>query len=347
MARIDDVLDVFREALLAKENMASAQMADYYLKAIRPIEDSLSKLQDKINEARANGEEINQSWLFQEGRMQSILDQIRAITPDFANQAQKIILDSQTYAANLGQQASLDMLRAALEASPIPLTFNRLPKEALETFVGRASNGSPLADLFDGFGPEAAQNVKQALFNGLATGSNPNVTARYVRDALNVPLWRARTISRTETLQAYRRASHDTYKANSDVVGSWIWVAELGPDTCEVCIAMNGTEHSLEEFLDSHPNCRCSQAPRTKSWDDILPDDIDTSDLPETRPDIPSGIDWFDNQSESVQRQILGNAKYEAWSNGDVKSIADFIGVKHDADWGTSRYSKSLKQLGI
>ena len=85
--------------------------------------------------------------------------------------------------------------------------------------------------------------------------------------------------------------------------------------------------------------------PRTKSWDEILSGlDIDASDIEDTRPDIVSGTDWFGDQDEATQRRVLGNAKYEAWSNGDF-DLEDIVGRSYDKDWGHSIYEKSLKQL--
>ncbi len=107
---------------------------------------------------------------------------------------------------------------------------------------------------------------------------------------------------------------------------------------------MHGTEHSLDETLDEHPNGRCSMIPKTKSWADILgPLGIDTSDIPDTSPDIQSGSDWFDGQSEATQRAILG-PKYEAWSNGDF-TLDDVVGHASDPVWGSSIYEKPLKEL--
>ena len=70
---------------------------------------------------------------------------------------------------------------------------------------------------------------------------------------------------------------------------------------------------------------------------------IDTSGIRDTRPEIQSGSDWLDEQSEATQRAILGN-KYDGWSNGDF-SLEDIVGHTHDDDWGHSIYEKSLKQL--
>jgi hypothetical protein len=91
-------------------------------------------------------------------------------------------------------------------------------------------------------------------------------------------------------------------------------------------------------------NCRCVKMPRTKSWEDILaPLAIDTTSIPDTRPVVPLGPDWFANQDESFQRAVLG-PKYEGYSNGDF-TLRDMVGRRSDADWGKSIYVKSLKTL--
>ena len=78
--------------------------------------------------------------------------------------------------------------------------------------------------------------------------------------------------------------------------------------------------------------------PVTKGWDEIFgPLGIDTSDIPDTNPaqDMQTGSEWFDNQDEATQRQILGNAKYDAWNNGDF-TLDDIVGTNDDPDWGKS-----------
>ena len=89
-------------------------------------------------------------------------------------------------------------------------------------------------------------------------------------------------------------------------------------------------------------------APVTNPWSDILgPLGIDTSDLQETSAsaaDYQNGADWFDEQDESTQRAILGNAKYEAYQNGAF-DFSDIVGHSDDPKWGSSIYEKPLKEL--
>ena len=45
----------------------------------------------------------------------------------------------------------------------------------------------------------------------------------------------------------------------AEIVKGWRWVAE--PDACEFCQERDGSEHALEEDMETHPNCRCTQEP--------------------------------------------------------------------------------------
>jgi hypothetical protein len=44
--------------------------------------------------------------------------------------------------------------------------------------------------------------------------------------------------------------------------------------------------------------------------------------------------DWFGNQSEERQREIMGNARYEMWKNG--KPLGEFVHKAHSDTWGDS-----------
>ena len=222
---------------------------------------------------------------------------------------------------------------------------------ALEQLSNALQQG-PLADLFAGFGTEASQKARGILMMALLNGDNPTwdkdgpSIANALQQALNTSLYRAQTIARTEMLNAYRDSNLANYQANSDVVDGWIWTADLSSRSCCACISMNGTLHSLDETMDEHVCGRCSPIPHTKSWSDILNNaGYDTSglDLPDSAPSIPSGADWFAAQSADVQQQVLGKAGYALYQSGTP--LADFVGIRQNAQYGPSIYVKSIKEL--
>ena len=65
--------------------------------------------------------------------------------------------------------------------------------------------------------------------------------------------------ARQASVGSYRAATHQEYVANRDVVQGWRWACSYSVRTCAMCIAMDGTEHSVLEKLISHLACRCVQ----------------------------------------------------------------------------------------
>jgi len=295
----------------------------------------------QITDARAAGEEVSPAWLYRAKRLRLLQDQVEAEIGRFADYAGVQITEAQRAAVQMGQQHAEQLALAGLGEPPpgVTVTFARLPRDAVTDLVGFLSDGSPLRDLLDELGPEASKAVRDALVAGVATGQNPRVIARQIRQALAGDLVRALTISRTEILRSYRTASLRSYQANSDIMEGWVWHSARDRRTCMSCIAMHGTKHRLDERLDDHVSGRCTAIPLTKSWEAIL--GPKGRGIPDARPQIGLGADWFARQPENVQRAMMGPAEYAAWKAGAF-DLKDLVGRTRDPRWGTMRAERSL-----
>lgn len=343
--RLQRVIDEYRTRLRQHEAQAEQQLEQAYQQALMSINPTLGRLYDQMIEQMASGEQIPLSWLYETQRLENIKKLIDSQMSGYARFGLTTVQQLQRIGLLLGQQGAMAMLNATVPVG-VKWTFGLPSTRAITALVGATAKGSPLADLFAGFGREAAENVGNALVRGVSLGDNPRKVAREVQDALGIERARALTISRTEMIRAYRSANLETYQANSDVCEQWRWTAAKQGRTCAVCLAMDGSLHDLSEEFASHPNCRCVPAPVTKSWQDVLgPLGIDTSGIPETSAsaaNYQSGADWFDEQDAAMQQRILGSkAAYAAYKAG-VLSLSDLVGTAHDPDWGGSRYQKSL-----
>lgn len=198
--------------------------------------------------------------------------------------------------------------------------------------MGHLADGSPLRVLLAQLPGDAGQRVQDALALGVAAGQGSTQIAETIRGELDGNLTRALTISRTETVRAYRAASHRSYGANADVLEGWIWHAALGPRSCACCVAMHGTLHEIEETLDGHPCCRCVPIPWIR-----VPDGVAG-----TRKPVETGAAWFARQDAATQEAVLGKAAHEAYRAGEVR-LEDFVGRRHSDRWGSMRYARSLK----
>jgi len=336
-----DIAEQHRRQLLQRERRAASEMVRAYGEAWKRIKARLDDLSEQIAQARARGEDVSPSWLFQFERLQVLQRQVEAEIREFARFAETRIIAEQAEAVRAAQEHAEQLTLAGLGEPPpgVTVTFARLPSDAVTDLVGFLQDGSPLRALLDELGPEASKAVRDALVAGVATGQNPRVIARQIRQALGGNLVRALTISRTEILRAYRESSRRSYQANSDVVKGWVWHSALGTRTCPACWAMHGTFHQLDEHLDDHVNGRCSAIPVTKTWAEL-----GFRDVPETSPEIPEGTDLFEKLSDADKEKILGKAGFQAYKAGAV-TLEDFVGRKRSREWGTMRYTRSLRDI--
>ncbi len=331
-------IDHFRAQVQARVASAEQALNNAHAHTTRAIQPQLDRITRQIAEKRAAGDDVPVSWLYEQHRLQATKNVISQNIDHFGSTAQLATKQLQEQGAALGGRAAQAQLASTVPKG-VNWTFGVPHPAAIQRLVGAARPGSPLADLFAGFGKEAADQAGKALITGLSLGDNPTVVARLVQDALDISRQRALTIARTEMLRAYRGAALENYRANDDVVDGWIWIADMSARTCAACIFMHGSVHGLDEDMDSHVNCRCSQSPHVRRWSDVLGiEGLDDGNL-----DITSGADWFENQDTDTQRAILG-ARYDGWSNGDF-SLKDIVGHSYDPTWGGSVYVKSLKEL--
>jgi hypothetical protein len=137
---------------------------------------------------------------------------------------------------------------------------------------------------------------------------------------------------RTVQVYAYRDANQASYQVNSDIVRGWYWMAQLDDATCESCISMHGTFHSVDETLDDHFQGRCGMLPAT-ILSNSNPLGSDTA-----------GEDWFKGLPDSQQKAIMGPGKWQAWKDDKF----DFSQLSKQVDndvFGTMRTASTLKDL--
>lgn len=325
----------FRRELLTKDRAAASKMAAAYSRAYRDIATELDAVISRIRTLRDQGldDTAIRAAIYQEGRLRVLLDKVRDQVARFASQADIIIGGSTEAARDLGRTAG-----GALVDIAIPEGLTVSPSVPTGTMTGSAvvsSEATPLAtgaiervvpatQLLRGLAPAAEDAVTKALVSGLAQGKNPRVIARMIRDALGGNLTRALTISRTETLRAYREAQREVYLEFPDLVTGQQWVCALDKRSCAACIALHGTIIKVDEPMPAHPNCRCTVAP-----------------LVDGGPRIRSGVQWFRSQPASLQREVLGPAKYEAYAARRI-TLPDLVDLKRSPVWGDSASVASL-----
>jgi SPP1 gp7 family putative phage head morphogenesis protein len=244
------------------------QLVREYRYAWQVTKRELDELNQKVQAARRAGEEINRDWLRRVARLEDIERQIVGQIDQITSMAAGAITDLQARAIIVARDEAEALIRKGLGPPPTGAYWTaRIPTDAFAQLVNTSYRGQYLPDLLAKLGPEAGAAVRSKLSTGLLLGKHPSVIAGDIRSALGGNLVRAETIARTEVLNAYRGAAIATYKANRDVLSGWEWQAEVS--ACPECAAKDGQVFSVDTAFLSHPRCRCSPAPITKSWADL------------------------------------------------------------------------------
>ena len=207
-------------------------------------------------------------WLHQSGHLAKLQSVTRNTIHTFSQHTQSIIATSQDDAVKQGNDAAKATIAAVLAG----WAFKHGTQAALAKIEHALLVGSRTNILLTKLSGNVLNRITKLLYAGISPYLAPTQIAERITQILDMARNQTLTIARTETFNAYRAATLAAFQANSDVVDSWTWVA--GPGCCAFCAGMDGTVHSLDEEMDTHPNCGCLQQPNIKSQ-------MDTSDIEE------------------------------------------------------------------
>jgi SPP1 gp7 family putative phage head morphogenesis protein len=118
----------------------------------------------------------------------------------------------------------------------------------------------------------------------------------------------------SETLGSSIAGQYDriVYTNNNFEIKGYIWSAILDTSTCLVCGELDGrkfTKISDAPVYPVHSRCRCVLIPYTENTESSIPN---------------SYSQWFESQSKSDKRKILGKSRFELYENGiKIKSFVN------------------------
>ena len=181
----------------------------------------------------------------------------------FAQFGAAVTANQMRAAASSGQLDARTLLDAVL-----PLIQFGYPSIDAQHALQQSLDSGLIVKRFNQMPADAVKRAKATLLMGQSLGWGPRQIASALKYSLRIQLNDALRISRTEAMNAYRAGSLSIYRANSDVVTGWMWLAANG--ACRICGPMDGSVHPLSEEMMSHPNCRCTMSPITKSYADII-----------------------------------------------------------------------------
>ncbi len=363
---IYDVIQQFSAALLRQERRAASQMVRVYFAGWKQVKKRIDQLQQEYDVTTAAGTAVGENWIYQWQRQQALNAQIVKELDKFASWGEKFVTENQrkAIAAALEHSEVLTILDLGGKANVVGF-FNRINPQAVEAMVGINQPNSPITRLFSTLRADGMRAAQSALEQAVLLGYNPRKTAPLLRDALSISLDRALNISRTETLRAYRVAATENYKSNEHIVKGWKWVSACDARTCPACFAMHGTQHDAGEVMQTHPSCRCVEAPITYTYEelferhgidpslgaqaDAVPIDFKATARkygvdPQRMRGFISGEAALQSLTENQQISVLGKTRWQAWKEG-LLDVSDMAAETYSADYGGGIKVKPLRDL--
>ncbi|MFC0673541.1 phage minor head protein [Brachybacterium hainanense] len=263
-------------------------------------------------------------------RLDRALDSLAQSLGELVDLSDETIRASVADIVRLGVDGETAMIGTQLPDGAVPL---RADAGQITAMIARSTEQITAAHLPISADADAA--MRRRLVRGITVGDNPRLVADQimadVHQDFNGGLARALNISRTEMLDAMRQGQKAADARNQAVLGGWVWGAHLDSKTCRSCIAMHGTEHTIDEEgpIDHHSG-RCARIPKTKTWAELGFPGIE-----EPPPALPDAETWFEGLTEQEQRRLLTSSGYEAWKRGDY-SISDWAARKSNGSWRDS-----------
>jgi len=322
----DDVLalaEQFRRALVSNDIAAERRLIAAYQGLYARVRDLADALVLEI----AKDENMTPAQVRRMERYGRLLKTVEGELTDYGAFVKTEMSVAAREAIRVGEANARALVAIAFGDKQLAAKFNVLNTAVIEELLGFLSPEGELYKRLGGLPAYTADQVANAILEGVGLGKNPKTIARGLTDAFGMGLTDSMRMMRTVQIYSYREANRASYIANGDVVQKWIWYADLR-QACPSCIAMHGTVHDLSERLNDHHNGHCAMLPLVIG----------------AKNPIAPGEDWFTQQPEAYQRQLLGKSKFEAWKGGAFQ-FGDLVDTHNDAVYGEMRSVAPLWKL--
>lgn len=329
---------------IAEESVSHlADLIAYTNGEIKALIDILSKAHVKVLEDIAKLEAKN----ITNARLDNTEKAIREAYKEASFVYEEKLYGSGNKLVQLESSVAIDQIKNEL---PIKLDFVKPSQSLLKRIVKDKTiriskdKGIKAPKFLEDFFGINTDNVVNQMRDGLASGRTP---AQIVKDLKGTAktgytdgiLWNTFSKStesfvRTATLSWANDAREKTYEANADILKGQSVNATLDTRTCMICAGYDGKavlwnkegEVYKDELNGSRPpfhyNCRCTLVPILRSWKDlgIDPESVPVGVRSSMDGNLPSDTtysEWLSKQSKKRQKEILGEARYKLYLQGE------------------------------
>jgi len=198
------------------------------------------------------------------------------------------------------------------------------PEKLRAIVQSRPIQGRALKNWADNLERGRAANIEQAIRLGMVQGETidqivkrvrGSKAANYTDGVFQGSRQSATTLVRTAVNHVSNHAAQETWKANSDVIKGWQFVATLDSRTTTICASKDRKVYEVGKgpIPPLHPNCRSITVAVTKSFKEIGLD----------KEELTLG------QRASMDGQVAGQTNYETWLKNKGPEIQEeVLGVK-------------------
>lgn len=328
------------------------------------VEDLLSKAQTEILKALLETDPTARPLTeWKQRRLAELNDQINGILQSYYTKIDKDVTKSLVGIAAHQMDATTGTVRNVFGANlfSVTLTEENLKAIVSNTLIDGATikqwwEGKPEA--YRQKFQRAMQAGMQQIELGQVKGESIGELIRRIRGTKDTPgvmdvaKHEAAALVRTSVMQVAQGVRREIYAANADVIKGLQVVATLDMRTTPLCRALDGTQYDLDgNPLDGgnrpmppgppfHWNCRSTLVPIFKPYSELIKtkgklsgekldelEKVPLSTRASMRGQVPDSMDynaWLKTQPEQIQKEVLGEARWELWNTGKL-TMADMV----------------------
>jgi SPP1 gp7 family putative phage head morphogenesis protein len=301
----------------------------------------LAKLEARLERIKLRG--LDSGFLTTK-RYVEMLEDIRSMLKDGHDKAHKILSGLMRELAKVEARWQESMVRDSIpkDARVVLMSDNAVNLRIVQQVVTQPIQGKPMNEWWDTLTRTTQDKITAEVGKGLSAGETADQIVRRVRGtqangyrdgALNATREQAAAIVRTTSNHVTTQAREATYNEMDDVLKGVQWVATLDTKTCPVCGPLDGKVFKLNEGPrpPSHWNCRCTTAPVTKSFDEILKESkistkkeaevVSESTRASMDGQVPEAVTydaWIKRQPAAVQNEVFGPARAKLLRAGKI-----------------------------
>lgn len=321
----------WRQTLATEYEATAARLQTAYARVLPRLQDAAGAFTARVNEWVAANPDSTLTSEYVKGfkEYQDLLARVRFEMAAFSAIARNEASGLQESGVQTGIAGAQELFNA-VGGAVVGTAWNSPDPAALAALIGYVDS-EPFIARAGAFGENAANSLGDTILAFVAQGKNPRTIASILSKWFLLPYSWAENTARTVQLWSYRRATHESYRANANLLDGWVWIATLDARVCLSCLSQHGRKFSLDETLNDHHRGRCTPVPLVKgtSW----------------HANMQTGADWFAAQSEGVQRELMGKGMYDLYTGGRF-DWTKASRIYTDPVYGDMRRASTLGEMG-